>query len=467
MVGAGLAACNALTGAGDLSTGEVGGSSSGASGSSGTSGGGDGGRPPFDATLPTGGGTLDTAFGTNGVMLSGLLDVVTSVALHTDGTIAVAGASSGQLAVVQLTASGMIDTSFGNGGRVIAGALTTSRADAVLVDPSDRVVAAGSAFVSAQDGSQVSHGLVVRIAGGKLDTSFGFGVKRTFAVDGEAVTAIVNSSLGGYFAAGRAPNPFSTTVGALWSITANGTSSDPTTPRTDISFASILPSEIAELAAVSGGLSLVAAGTVTSSVPGGNRATKFAVARLVASGFDPAFNGDGKAIIDVGPSSDAAFAVAGFANGASAVGGEVLGDSGSTLGHRPQVGIVRVDASGAVDAAWAIAGKAVTTFAAPGDITPNVGDHLRGLAVDAQGRVIAVGFVEDAKLKNSRRAVILRLSAQGGTNDLSFGTFGLVTSFFDAKSSDSVATAIVLQSDGKLVVVGTAAGQLAVARVKP
>ncbi len=63
--------------------------------------------------------------------------------------------------------------------------------------------------------------------------------------------------------------------------------------------------------------------------------------------------------------------------------------------------------------------------------------------------------------------MILRLSAQGGTNDLFFGTFGLVTSFFDAKSADSVATAIVLQSEGKLVVVGTAAGQLAVARVNP
>lgn len=84
---------------------------------------------------------------------------------------------------------------------MIAGALTTSRADAVLVDPSDRLVAAGSAFVTAQDGSPASHGLLVRIAASKLDTSFGFVLKRTFAVDGEAVTAIVNIPLGGYFVA--------------------------------------------------------------------------------------------------------------------------------------------------------------------------------------------------------------------------------------------------------------------------
>lgn len=84
---------------------------------------------------------------------------------------------------------------------MIAGALTTSRADAVLVDPSDRLVAAGSAFVTAQDGSPASHGLLVRIAASKLDTSFGFGGKRTFAVEDEAVTAIVNIPLGGYFVA--------------------------------------------------------------------------------------------------------------------------------------------------------------------------------------------------------------------------------------------------------------------------
>ena len=466
MVGAaGVAACNALTGVGDLSTDEVAGSSSGSSGSSGTSGGGDGGRVPLDATLPKAGGSLDTTFGANGVVLSGLLDVVTSVALHSDGRIAVAGASSGQLAVVQLTASGAIDTAFGSEGRVLAGALTTSRADAVLVDPSDRVVAGGAASGAGIPGGPAVTGLVVRIAGNKLDTTFGSGGKRVFAVDGETVAAIVSSPLGGYFAAGRAPNPTSSTVGALWSITTSG-SDPPNVQRIDISFASSSPSGIVAMVPGSGGASLVVAGTVTGALQNPKSATDFAVGRLVASGLDPAFNGDGKAIVDVATSGDTAFAVAGFAGGAYAVGGEVLGATGSMLARSPQVGIVRVDATGNLDKAWAIEGKAVTSFAALGDLTPNLGDHLRGIAVDAQGRVIAVGFVEDAMLK-SRRPVILRLSAQGGTNDLFFGTFGLVTSFFDAKSTDSSATAIVLQPDGKLVMVGTASGQLAVARLNP
>ncbi len=465
-----VAACNALTGVGDLSTngdcvGCEPGSSSGTSGSSGSSGAGEGGLvdAPFDGGLPRSPG-LDGTFGSGGVVISELLDVVTSVALHADGRIVVAGASANKLAVVQLTRDGALDTAFGTGGRVTSGSFSTSRADAVMIDSMDRVVAGGVASGTTGAGDPISTGIVVRVKGGKSDTTFGFGGRRTFSADGEAVTALLpNIVSGGYVAFGRAPSVASTTVGAYWPLTEGGNFVDSSAPRTDVSFSPSAPSSIA--AAVADGNAAVFAGSAAAPLNQGTSAVDFAAGRVTVSGLDPAFNGDGKVTVAVGSKADTAFAVARTPGGAFTVGGEVV-VAGGIAERSPQVGIVRLDSAGDLDPTWGTAGKVITSFALPGDLIPGLADHLRGIAVDSLGRVIAVGSVDDVVAKAKRKPALLRLGPNG-TADALFGTFGLVTDFFDKSSTDSAAAAVVIQPDGKMVVVGTASGKLAVARFSP
>ena len=464
-----VAACNALTGAGDLSVADEcvacePGSSSGTSGSSGSSGAGEGGVDAEADVRPPGSPGLDGTFGTGGVVVSDLLDVVTSVALRKDGKLAVAGSFSNQLAVVQLTASGALDTAFGTGGRVMLGSLGPSRADAVMIDASDRVVAGGVATSTSGGGVPTSIGIVMRIAGGKSDSSFGFAGHKTLD-QGDAVSAIVpNALIGGYIAVGHAANMTSTTVGALWALTSNGGYFDTSAPRTDISFSATSPST---LVAAAGDLSspVVVAGTVTAVAVPGTTSSDFAVARVTSGGLDKTFNGDGKVVVTVTDQTDTAFAMARGSSGASVVGGEVVVKNG-TPDRSPQVGIVRIDSTGDADLTWGFAGKVITAFAPPGDLTPGLSDHLRGLAVDSLGRVIVVGYIEEVLTKSKRRPALLRLGPNG-TKDVFFGTFGLFTDFFDKASTDSAAVAVAIQPDGKIVVAGTSSGKLAVARFVP
>ena len=464
-----VAACNALTGASDLSTAacpECG--PAGSSGSSGTGSSGSGGEggfdAPRDAPKPPPNAALDGTFGQGGVVLSNLLDTVTSVALRSDGRIVVAGASAGQLAVVQLAANGAIDPGFGSGGRVIAGTMTSSRADAVSVDSAGRVLAAGVATTS-QSGAVVQVAYLVRIANGGLDPTFASMGRKVFTSDGEAITAIAaESAFGGYVVGGRAPSALSGTVGALWQLTSAGAFVDTMSPRVDVSYAAGSSSTITAM--IGGGAApLLVAGSVAAA-PLGGATTDFAAARLTTAGYDTSFSGDGKIVLPVGASADSAFAVARFADDSYLVGGDVDVAAQGLMNRSPLLGLVRVASDGGPVKDWGNGGKVVTAFALPGDLTPGRGDHLRGVAVDSTGRVIAVGYVEETKSKSRRHVAVLRLG-QNATSDVFFGTFGLITDFFDPASTDSAASAVVLQPDGKMVVVGTATGQLAVARINP
>ena len=122
-------------------------------------------------------GSLDTAFGTDGVAT---LDFpVNDIAVDADGAIAAAGSdaivvghdfegpiSREVVAVARLTGDGQLDPAFGGTGKVTTDAsLVASRAVAVVVQPDGMVVAAGNANTTF---------LVARYAvDGSLDTSFG------------------------------------------------------------------------------------------------------------------------------------------------------------------------------------------------------------------------------------------------------------------------------------------------------
>lgn len=99
--------------------------------------------------------------------------------------------------------------------------------------------------------------------------------------------------------------------------------------------------------------------------------------------------------------------------------------------------------SGTLDTSFGSSGKVTTNFS-------GTNDELKALVLDSDGKIIAVGKTSNGS--NDDFAVARYLT--NGTLDTTFGTGGVVTT--DFSSQNDVAYAVKLQSDGKIVVAGTA-----------
>lgn len=158
-------------------------------------------------------GSLDTAFGTNGIAaksVSGDGGQAYGMALQSDGKMVVAGyanngGGSNDFALVRFNADGTVDTAFGTDGVAIATVGSNgSQAKAVALQSNGKIVAAGSVY----DGSNYDLALVRFNANGTLDTAFGSGGKVTTAVGAEDdnIAAMIIQSDGKIVAAGGTYN---------------------------------------------------------------------------------------------------------------------------------------------------------------------------------------------------------------------------------------------------------------------
>lgn len=182
---------------------------------------------------------------------------------------------------------------------------------------------------------------------------------------------------------------------------------------------------------------------------------------LSAGALDPTFGTGGKVLTGVqGSRGGAAQAVVVQADGKIVTAGPA--GSGAVQGF----GLTRYNADGSLDKSFGAGGTVLTPF--PHD----VGDSTTaaGLAVQAGGKIVVVGTT--GGFGNSSFAVA-RYTA-GGRLDPSFGNGGEVTFQFDGLSS--TAAGVAVQSDGKVLVVGSAvaggvdlppAGHFALARLNP
>ncbi len=103
-------------------------------------------------------------------------DLARALTIQPDGKIVVAGESQGngsvQLSLARLNADGTVDTGFGSNGRIITGLGGGARAYDVAVDAQNRIVVGGH-FI---DGNGLYQLLLARFtANGQLDTGFGSG----------------------------------------------------------------------------------------------------------------------------------------------------------------------------------------------------------------------------------------------------------------------------------------------------
>ncbi len=111
--------------------------------------------------------------------------------------------------------------------------------------------------------------------------------------------------------------------------------------------------------------------------------------------------------------------------------------------------LARYNPNGSLDATFGNGGIVTTTF-------PGQGSFASALALQADGKIIAAGtdYVDFSSEDDSDTDFALERYNPDGTPDTTFGNDGQVTTDFDGFNDD--AFSVLIQSDGKIVAVGSA-----------
>jgi uncharacterized delta-60 repeat protein len=338
-----------------------------------------------------------------------------------------------------LSAPGTLDSTFGSGGIVsisLSSSLPTEHLYAIGIDASGKILAAGAASFG---GNNPVFALARFNTNGTLDTSFGSqGVVLT-NVNASADAAgrgIVIQPDGKILVAGYGRSG-STTEFVVARYDSNGT--------LDSSFGSsglvdtlIGNNSVATCVALQSDLKIVVAGGTTP----GSSGSDFAVVRYNSDGtLDHSFGSNGVVDTQLGPSDASAEALALQADGKIVVVGHT-----STSGGDFHFTLVRYTSTGALDTSFNHTGEVLDNFS--GENTGFPGDDARGVVVQSNGAIVAVGgFLDQSSLSD---VAIARYNSDGSP-DTTFNHTGKVS--FNIGGND-VANAVALQSNGKIVFAG-------------
>ena len=303
-----------------------------------------------------------------------------ALAIQADGSLLLVGDSDGlvnrDLLVVHLTPEGLIDSSFASQGWT---AIPVGPGDdagyAVAVQSNGRIVLAGA---SINAGGNSDFSFVRLTSSGLLDTSFATTGKRL--VD---------------FAGGD---------------------------------------DRAYAVAITASDRLLAAGESFSG-----QDADFAALRLKPDGsLDETFGTNGKVQIKVGTGNDHGYAMAVQSNGQIVLAGDT--DTGLLL----QFAVARLEANGALDSTFGTGGKLILPMA-------GLNCTALGVAVQTDGKIVVIGSANDGV--NADYLVVRLLT--NGTLDPDFGVAGIAR--IAVGEGDDFAWSVVIQSDGKIVVGGDSA----------
>ena len=343
-------------------------------------------------------GSLDTGFGTGGIVTTSIggsiNDVVNALEIQSNGTsdvkFVVVGSSFNSnkynFALARYNKDGSLDTGFGTGGIVTTSIGTMNDyANALGIQPDGRIVVAGRTFNNATN--KYDFVLVRYNANGTLDTTFGA------AHTGIITTSISSGSVYDYaYALGIHPVGASDVKIVAAGYTYNGSKYD---------FSLVMYNTDGSLDTGFG-----AGGIVTTSI---------------GSGYDAAH----ALVIQPEGSSDFKIVVAGS----------------TSTGSKYNFALAKYNANGTLD----------TGFGAGGIVTTSIGngfDSAYALGVDAGGKIVASGY----SFNGSDYDFALVRYRANGTLDTSFGTGGKVTT--PIGNSDDNTYALDIQPDGGIVAAG-------------
>ena len=394
-------------------------------------------------------GDLDLSFGNAGkvttAFFSGtsrvfLLDIVSSVAIQSDGKIVAAGkvdqappqvGIDSVFGLARYSPDGSLDQSFGSGGKVVTEFSGGSAAiSAVAIQPDGKLVAMGSVSPAPADLVDSEFAVARYNSDGSLDASFGFGGKvATDLGRGPQVGAAAGALQpdGKIILAGSVIGRVTYNL-ALARFNADGSP--------DVGFG-IGGSVITELPGSSGAQQILALALQSDGriVAAGTNSFNLTLGRYNPDGsLDSSFGSGGLVTTPVSSLFNVAHSIAIQPDGRIvAVGAAVFPNdtSGSLV-------VVRYNSDGTRDMAFGEAGAAV--------IPKGSGEAV---AIQPDGKILAAGLLEGPF---SVLSFLLARFNPDGRLDAGFGSSGMAsTRFID----DGRAYAIALQKDGRAILAGT------------
>ena len=332
---------------------------------------------------------------------------------------------SATLAALALAAPGGRDPGFSGDGKAITNfGSGNDFANGVAIQADGKIVVAGRA-----GGAGGRFGLARYNRNGKLDTSFGGDgkvVTNFSAIADDFANGVAIQADGKIVAAGHSNDRF-----ALARYNSDGTldvtfSGD---GKMTTNFSSAFDDALGVAVRANG--KIVAAGHAGSD--------KFALARYNPNGtLDTTFSGNGKVTTNFSPVSDLATGVAIQANGKIVA----AGTAGSTE-FSGTFALARYNQNGTLDTTFSGNGKATTDF------TPGEQDVAFGVAIQANGKIVAAGGGDVGGFSFE-----LARYKRNGALDTTFSGDGKVTTNFSAGLD--AAHSVAIQADGKIVAAGHA-----------
>jgi uncharacterized delta-60 repeat protein len=428
-------------------------------------------------------GTLDSTFANGGKGTYELLSA-RAVALQSDGKIIGTGSIVLQMSgggtfigfgVVRVNPDGLLDSNFGNGG-IASTAFGALEAEplGVVVQPDGRILVAGDTSNGATDRAAIA--LARYNSNGTLDASFGTGGKVTTSLD-ELPTARDVAYTYATTSPARAlilqPDGRFLTIG---DAPFTGTGLDVVLSRYDA---------VGKLDATFGDKGVVRSNfgpgfdgaravvvqtdrkvIVASGGIGFEESAQFDLVRYNADGTrDTGFGTNGHAVAvfrdHSGPLPAGATSMALQADGKIVVAGELLTLQDGREGGN--FGIARFNKNGTLDTTFGTGGLRTVIFNTGGGyfLLSESDAGPAHIVIQPDGKIVLVGATLTSG--DSDAAFTVARFRSDGTPDTSFGSKGsVVTSFSD--SPDDMPTAVALQPDGKIVVAGTREQAVDIAR---
>jgi len=404
-------------------------------------------------------GSLDTTFGTGGIFTTNFTayDTTTdvAVAIQSDGKIVLGGTipngDEAVAALMRLNTNGTLDSSFGSGGIVTSdfGITDGAAVTAVAIQPNGQIVAAAV-------GDFLLDGSVGRFnPDGTVDTSFGnggFAVSRSLTSDAGTLSVMALQTDGKILMTGGGLIGRYTSTGQLdTSFGTNGVAALNAAIATAIALQSdgkiLITTGVGAPAQLTQAPNFPSpgAGAIARYNTNGTLDTSFAIsgqAACVASAVGIALQGNGKIVV-AGTITSALL---------TTVNGGVTAASNQT-----GFGVVRYNANGSVD----------TTFN-PGIGIGSGGGVITGfgksfpygaafaLAIQSNGEIVVAGEAGNGNPQGTSltsSSFALARYTTTGQLDTSFGTNGTVITTL-SQAPISFVSALVLQSDGKIVAAG-------------
>jgi uncharacterized delta-60 repeat protein len=380
-------------------------------------------------------GTLDTTFGTDGVITSASNSALGSdagVALQTDGKIVV---GDDGFALTRYNSDGSLDTSFGNGGSVPALQSGTSFADGVLVEPDGNIIASGNG---------TNFGLARFDSSGNLDLSFGDAGTATvdFGSSSQA-HSFVGQPDGKLVVAGRA-EPGTDIDFALVRYNTDGS--------LDMTFGTggEVTTDFAAGTDEAFGVTLQADGKIVAAGVAGNASglEDLALVRYNADGsLDASFGTGGKVTTDIALIGEHAESVKIQSDGKIVV----AGYSEVGPGTKTDFVLLRYNSDGTLDSSFGSGGKVVTNIGAQID-------QANGVVLQPDSKILVVG--SSGTNGNGPGDLVLVRYNSDGSLDSSFGNGAALDgpSFFTENGSPVVLNAKATVQDTELEAAGNYAG---------